>query len=131
MSDSALIDVHKIQIDVYLSDLDPSALYKRSLDLNLVIEISLDAEQIITFRNSAPQVESLQGHIIVFVGTSSLQNVGLPFDMLQDVLYVSEWVLDNGDTDSDSDKPEWIRFINQTISEGLMFEFTPKENQAD
>ena len=96
-----------------------------------MIEISLDVEKIITFWNSAPQVESLQGHIIVFVGTSSVQNVGLPFDILQDLFFVSEWVLDNGDTDSDSDKPEWIRFINQTISEGLIFEFTPKENQSD
>ena len=55
VTDSKLIGVHKAQFVAYLMDIDPSAIFKQSLDLTLRVLIeSIEDRSEIKFKNTAP-----------------------------------------------------------------------------
>ena len=91
-----------------MSDLDPSGIYKQTLDFKLVVEIVTDEDSSVTLENSAPQIESLQRQIIVFAGTESVEVIGLPYDRQSDDFYVAAWGLASGTGDEELERPDWI-----------------------
>ena len=54
-------------------------------------------------------------------------NLGEPIDQLLDDFYVSDW----GFKTVLEDEPDWIKFNNQSIAGGLMFDFKPTSANAD
>ena len=130
VTDSALVGEHTILFDIFLRDLDPSSIYKQSVDFQLVFEIQTEEDSWVPFQNTAPQLDSLQTQIFVFAGTESVEVIGLPYDLQLDDFHVAAWGIDSGDQ-KELVKPDWVSFLNGDISEGLIFKFTPKEEQKD
>ena len=55
--------------------------------------------------------------------------IGKPFDTQDDEFYVSEWGMVSDE--STVKMPGWIKFLNDTITSGLQFEFSPQDEDID
>ena len=57
--------------------------------------------------------------------TDGIFMVGIPFDLQLDPFYISEF----GSSDATKPLPEWIKFVNETITEdGVRFKLTPTDD---
>ena len=55
--------------------------------------------------------------------------LGVPFDYQGDEIYVDEWGKDNSVVQDDV--PNWIKFKNSTVSNGIKFEISPNIQDLD
>jgi len=69
--------------------------------------------------NSAPQVSNKVIHLSTVADETHTYTVGIPYDMQLDSYYVSEWGC------SDGPVPEWLQFMNETVSQGIKFRVSP------
>ena len=88
-------------------------------------EISIPPPEVIIFENSPPSIDNMIAKIFLAPGVNKTVDIGEPFDVQLDEFYVSDW----GYTTELSQEPNWIFFVNETISEGLVFDFRP--NMSD
>ena len=60
--------------------------------------------------------------IFLQAGKEEIVDIGRPFDLQADRIYVSNW----GYKTTLTEEPDWISFRNSTIKDGLIFEFIPQ-----
>ena len=92
---------------------------------NEYFDISID---MLELENTAPNIQGFVEELNLIGGESQAEddiyNVGTPYDMQLDEFYVSEWGIDS---DLPTDVPNWINFLNATITEGVKFIIKPTD----
>lgn len=76
-------------------------------------------------KNNAPKITSLVKKLVVNPGEDKIYNIGVPYDMEMNQIYLDkiEFPFLNP-----LETPDWILFRNETLETGIKFEIYPPES---